>query len=1084
MSKRRLPSSSSSSPSREEQKQYAESSRDVVNVGSLDNYEVIKMIGKGKFSTVHRAKLRSTGQLVALKKIQIFDMMDAKGREKCLKEVRLLQSLSHPNIIRYDDSFIDGNELVIVFEWAEAGDLKRQIRKAAERRARFDERVVWKYFSQVCDAIQHMHKQRIMHRDLKPANIFLMADGRVKVGDLGLGRHFSEETMQAHSKVGTPLYMSPEVLKNEGYDWKSDIWSLGCILYELAVLRSPFKEEGLNLYRLFQKINKGEYKPIPSIYSDQLRDLVKAMLRIDSKARPSIDRVCDTALKMRDIFEKKRAERKAREKREREAEEKRRQREEQQDNTRNGQHSGPTGQHSGGNHSVEEKKMSDNNSNPHHRSNPNQEQPNNDSYTNRPSSRPSSRMLKMQQSQRPPLSSLLSEGKEQDETANRNTDGEYGKTKQYSSKNATDQQYTTDRGSKNDHRDRNRSHYSSPNGNENNSVKRNGESQRRRNQQERNQQHGSGGTHPSGTHLSGTPSLDNAPRSGGKNVRRRSKPRMRQGLSPYALADELLDKIALLQDFRPTLNLHASHFVLPSSNPFQQFQLSMQLVSQLIQRCTTHNNNNTTQDEVLSSMFQYDPDKPARNVALELLDTLKRLQAPDSLLNACTPQSLVNGYGTHLCTVLSWLVEKNLAMDRFQFTTVHFDRRNEDIHEELDGNDHDALAMGEDEIAHEDMNDSLTIEDNIGIGEGDNGLYGQDTSTQNRMGSASSIRSPPYGNGGSSGSRRGFSSTPGQLGKKKKSQLDRILSPDGNHLHRTDNHHNQKENDDNNSSSTFGIRSPIRGVIQTKDQLETWQKEVERVNFQHFRELQKRMKAFHLGHHGTTTGTNGRGGVGNRGDLRDMLAPSSGGAIGASHSNEYVWRRRLDQVRYYWKGIVHNASGIGGHHSNHKGKSMYRPQSGIPRYFGSDVLGKSVRASSSTTSKWELVVLLQNVADMMNKQVTKVSEAERQLSTDNVYKEMLNTIKDGKQNQVNVRKSLDELSTTLQSHHAKLENITEALDKNKFAIAQHSESASDTTPLHNIRQALKQIQSEIKEMDIRIGVAMHNLLNRKAKEGR
>jgi serine/threonine protein kinase len=84
---------------------------------------------------------------------------------------------------------------------AEAGDLKRQLRKAKERDARFDERVVWKYFSQIADAVAHMHSKRIMHRDLKPANIFLTLTGTVKVGDLGLGRLLSEKTLEAKSKV-------------------------------------------------------------------------------------------------------------------------------------------------------------------------------------------------------------------------------------------------------------------------------------------------------------------------------------------------------------------------------------------------------------------------------------------------------------------------------------------------------------------------------------------------------------------------------------------------------------------------------------------------------------------------------------------------------------------------------------------------------------------------------------------------------------------------------------------------------------------------------------------------------------------
>lgn len=99
-----------------------------------------------------------------------------------------------------------------------------------------------------------MHKKRIMHRDLKPANIFIDSDGDLKIGDLGLSRQLSSQTFEAFSRVGTPLYMSPEVLQGKGYDWKSDVWSMGCIAYELCALRSPFRasdKENLNLYELF-----------------------------------------------------------------------------------------------------------------------------------------------------------------------------------------------------------------------------------------------------------------------------------------------------------------------------------------------------------------------------------------------------------------------------------------------------------------------------------------------------------------------------------------------------------------------------------------------------------------------------------------------------------------------------------------------------------------------------------------------------------------------------------------------------------------------------------------------------------------
>lgn len=197
------------------------------------------------------------------------------------------------------DSFITENDLVIVVEWAAAGDLKRQLRKAQEKQTPFEERIIWKYFSQIADGIQHMHERRIMHRDLKPANILLTLDGTIKLGDLGLSRELSENTIQAHSKVGTPLYMSPEVLRGDGYDFKSDIWSIGCLLYELANLKSPFKSEGLNLYSLFQKISKGDYSPLPDRYSKELRELAGSMIHINAEDRPDIADICEISSRMR-----------------------------------------------------------------------------------------------------------------------------------------------------------------------------------------------------------------------------------------------------------------------------------------------------------------------------------------------------------------------------------------------------------------------------------------------------------------------------------------------------------------------------------------------------------------------------------------------------------------------------------------------------------------------------------------------------------------------------------------------------------------------------------------------------------------
>ena len=204
-------------------------------VSDLANYEELGVLGHGRYSTVYKCKDLRNGTLVALKKIQIFEM-DTSARDDCFHESKLLQCLpQHPHIIQYMESFLRDSELFLVLEIAD-GDLNQLLKKYQETGQFLDERAIWKYSSQIASALAHMHACRVMHRDIKPANMFLINDD-IKMGDLGLAKYFSSKTLEAYSVVGSPYYLSPEAIAHEGYTFSSDIWSLGCSMYFISFLK-------------------------------------------------------------------------------------------------------------------------------------------------------------------------------------------------------------------------------------------------------------------------------------------------------------------------------------------------------------------------------------------------------------------------------------------------------------------------------------------------------------------------------------------------------------------------------------------------------------------------------------------------------------------------------------------------------------------------------------------------------------------------------------------------------------------------------------------------------------------------------
>jgi len=171
-------------------------------------------------------------------------------------------------------------------EMADGGDLLQSIERHKRNRTRFTEKQIWHYFVQIVRGLKALHDLKIVHRDIKCANIFLTKNGMVKLGDLNVSK-VSKGLM--HTQTGTPYYASPEVWKDRPYDNKSDIWSLGCVLYEMITLMPPFR--ATSMQGLAQKVVRGVYDPIPSHFTQDLRNIVKNCLQVSPTNRPSCEKI-------------------------------------------------------------------------------------------------------------------------------------------------------------------------------------------------------------------------------------------------------------------------------------------------------------------------------------------------------------------------------------------------------------------------------------------------------------------------------------------------------------------------------------------------------------------------------------------------------------------------------------------------------------------------------------------------------------------------------------------------------------------------------------------------------------------------
>ena len=264
----------------------------------MNDFEIISKIGEGGYSLVYKVRRLIDGNVYALKKAKLINLSE-KERKNALNEVRLLASIKSKFVISYKEAFFDekDNTLCMVMEYADGGDLYQQIKENKKTQTLFDESDIWRIFIQLVKGLKALHELNILHRDLKSANVFLMKDGSVKLGDLNVSKVYRQN--MGYTQTGTPYYASPEVWNDKPYDTKSDIWSMGCVLYEMTSLRPPFRAK--NMEGLYKKVIEGKVIRIPTKFTNDLFKIVQLLLQVKPENRPSCNQILQNPIILRRI---------------------------------------------------------------------------------------------------------------------------------------------------------------------------------------------------------------------------------------------------------------------------------------------------------------------------------------------------------------------------------------------------------------------------------------------------------------------------------------------------------------------------------------------------------------------------------------------------------------------------------------------------------------------------------------------------------------------------------------------------------------------------------------------------------------
>lgn len=246
----------------------------------IRDYQIIEKIGKGTFGIVYKVKRINDPQIYVIKQISLIGLNEQQ-KKQVHSEARILSLIRSNYVVKYYESFLLNDELNIIMEYCDNGDLCQYL---SRQRNPLKEDLIWQIFIKITLGLTAIHKIKILHRDLKTLNIFLKKDMEIKIGDLGVAKELNQASF-ANTLIGTPYYLSPEMCEDKPYNQKSDVWALGCILYELCTYRHPFNAS--NHGALILKILNTNPDPILAIYSSKLQKLVNEILEKNFEKRPN-----------------------------------------------------------------------------------------------------------------------------------------------------------------------------------------------------------------------------------------------------------------------------------------------------------------------------------------------------------------------------------------------------------------------------------------------------------------------------------------------------------------------------------------------------------------------------------------------------------------------------------------------------------------------------------------------------------------------------------------------------------------------------------------------------------------------------